>query len=96
MHQKTYNEYYWANELKSGCSVAAVTDWILIALGVARKESEDEANYKTYSSRNLHAASRNTENAEENTSRHGLARWIKIFRVGQKFLMQLLKIFILG
>jgi len=38
-----------------------------------------------------HVAS-STENAGENTSRYGLARWTKIFRVGQKFLMQSLKI----
>ena len=45
--------------------------------------------------KHLHAAS-STENAEENTSRHGLARCTKIFRVGQKNLTQSLKIFILG
>ena len=36
-----------------------------------------------------------TENAEENAVKHGLARWTKIFRVEQKILTQLLKIFIL-
>ena len=42
-----------------------------------------------------HAAS-STENTEENAVRHGLARRTKIFRVGQKFLTQSLKNFILG
>ena len=42
-----------------------------------------------------HAAS-STENAEEIAVRHGLGMRTKIFRVGQKFLTQSLKIFILG
>ena len=43
----------------------------------------------------MHAAS-SIENAKENAVRHGLARRTKIFRVGQKFLTQSLKTFILG
>ena len=45
--------------------------------------------------KHLHAAN-STENAEENAVRHSLARWTKIFRVGQKNLTQSLKNFILG
>ena len=51
--------------------------------------------YSCVAGKHLHAAN-STENVEENTSRHGLARRTKIFRVGQKFLTQPLKIFILG
>ena len=43
----------------------------------------------------LHVAN-SIENAKENAVRHDLARWTKIFRVGQKFLTQSLKIFILS
>ena len=50
--------------------------------------------YSYVAGKHLHGAS-STENIKENTSRHGLARWTKIFRVGQKFLTPL-KIFILG
>ena len=46
--------------------------------------------------KNIHMHPVALKNAEDNAVRHGLARRTKIFRVGEKFLTQSLKIFILG
>ena len=59
------------------------------------KQITKHAVAKSSRKKHSHAAS-STENAEEIAVRHGLARRTKIFRVGQNFLTQLLKNFILG
>ena len=58
-------------------------------------DKRNQARAGAWFKKHLRAAS-STENGKENAVRHGLARRTKNFRVGQKFLTQSLKNFIIG